>query len=92
MQYPAKCLENGVTGRMLCHVVIDAEGNVCSVEIFSESSEAKTTNGTAPVEMFQQLAGESERIISGMPQWQPAMKDGKAVATSITLPITFMLQ
>ena len=72
--------------------VIDAEGNVCSVEIFSESSEAKTTNGTAPVEMFQQLAGESERIISGMPQWQPAMKDGKAVATSITLPITFMLQ
>lgn len=93
MQYPAQCLENDVTGRMLCHVIIDAEGNACSVEIFSETSEAKTTNGNAaPVEMFQQLAGEANRIISGMPQWQPAMKNGKAVATSITLPITFMLQ
>lgn len=92
MQYPAKCLENGVNGHMLCQVVIDAEGNLCSVEITTETSEAKANGKTAPVEMFQLLAGEAERIISGMPQWQPAMKDGQAVATRITLPITFILQ
>lgn len=38
------------------------------------------------------MEAEAVRVISSMPAWQPATKDGKPVSADVIVPITFKLQ
>lgn len=92
VKYPAECLSVGVTGRVLCSLVIDTDGSLCSIEA-EEDSYARLLDGKpASNEMLRLFAEEAFRVISGMPKWTPGQKDGKAVATRFYLPITFQLK
>lgn len=92
VKYPAECLSVGVTGRILCNLVIDTDGSLCSIEA-GEDSYARLLDGKpASNEMLRLFAEEAFRVICGMPKWAPGQKDGKAVATRFFLPITFQLQ
>jgi TonB family protein len=37
------------------------------------------------------LLTEAIRVVKAMPKWKPAVKDGKVVKTTFTLPIKFKL-
>ena len=92
MKYPRKCMENGVTGRVFCGLVVDTDGSLCSIE-FRRDCYAKNMDGSpASEEMLQLFVEETLRVVDGMPKWTPGQKDGKAVAARYVLPFTFRLQ
>ena len=91
MKYPAECLKVGVTGRVICGLIIGEDGSLCSVEIKKQSSAQFMDGKPASNEMLRLFAEEAFRVISGMPKWIPGQKDGKAVATRFVLPLTFRL-
>ena len=91
MKYPAECMKVGVTGRIICGLIIGEDGSLCSVEIRKQSSAQFMDGKPASNEMLRLFAEEAFRVISGMPKWTPGQKDGKAVATRFVLPLTFRL-
>lgn len=92
MKYPRKCMENGVTGRVFCGLVVDTDGSLCSIE-FRRDCYAKNMDGSpASEEMLRLFVDEAFRVVDGMPKWTPGQKDGKAVAVRYVLPFTFRLQ
>ena len=92
MKYPRKCIENSVTGRVLCRLVIDTVGSLCSIEIRRDCYAKKMDGSPASSEMLQLFVEEAFRVVDGMPKWTPGQKNGKAVAARYTLPFTFRLQ
>ena len=92
MKYPRKCIENSVTGRVLCRLVIDTDGSLCSIEIRRDCYAKKMDGSPASSEMLQLFVEEAFRVVDGMPKWTPGQKNGKAVAARYTLPFTFRLQ
>ena len=91
MKHPAECMKVGVTGRIICGLIIGEDGSLCSVEIRKQSSAQFMDGKPASNEMLRLFAEEAFRVISGMPKWTPGQKDGKAVATRFVLPLTFRL-
>ena len=92
IKYPRKCIENGVTGRVLCRLVVDTDGSLCSIEIRRDCYAKKMDGSPVPEGMLRLFVDEAFRVISGMPKWTPGQKEGKAVAVRYVLPFTFRLQ
>ena len=74
-KYPAQALANGVSGKVVLLVDIDAQGNPTAVEV--ESSR--------PAGVFDQAAIDAVR------EWkfEPALEDGKPVASQVLVPVNF---
>jgi protein TonB len=77
LKYPTAAKEAKVKGMVVVSFVVDAEGNVGSIEVLRGI-------GTGCDE-------EAVRVISNSGIWTPAKKEGKAVATKMTLPVQFKL-
>jgi protein TonB len=77
LKYPTAAKEAKVQGMVVVSFVVDAEGNVGSIEVLRGI-------GTGCDE-------EAVRVISNSGIWTPAKKEGKAVATKMTLPVQFKL-
>ena len=92
IKYPRKCMENGVTGRVLCSLVVNTDGSLCSIEIGKDCYAKKMDGSPAPKGMLRLFVEEAFRVVDGMPKWTPGQKDGKAVAVRYVLPFTFRLQ
>ena len=73
--YPADAAKQGIDGKVVLLLQLDAQGNVSGVEV--ESSQ--------PAGVFDQAAIDAAR------KWtlEPAMKDGKPVAGKVRVPVTF---
>lgn len=78
LKYPALAQRNKEQGTVISEVIIGNDGSI---------SHIKVKNGVSAT-----LDAEAVRVIGNMPKFEPAMKDGKAVAVSYTLPISFRLQ
>lgn len=78
LRYPYEAAEQGIQGRVFVVFVINTNGKIERIKI---------VRGVHPI-----LNAEAIRVVSQMPDWAPATKDGKAVNVSYTIPMAFYLQ
>ncbi len=77
-KYPDQALKDTIQGRVITQFVIGSDGKVKDVKILRSVNE--------------DLDEEALRIVNSIPDYTPAYHNGKAVAVSFMLPITFKLQ
>lgn len=77
-RYPAKAMENGITGKVFVRFCVNISGDVVNVAIL---------RGVDPL-----LDQEAVRVISSSPKWTPARNRGKAIMVQYTFPVNFVLQ
>lgn len=80
LQYPERCKENKIQGRVLISFVVNKDGSI------GESGVVKSA-GPEGVE----LDVEASRVISSMPAWTPGKQKGEAVRVRFTVPVNFRL-
>lgn len=74
IKYPA-ALKEKITGKVFVSFIIDKQGFLAEVQVIK---------GLHP-----QLDEEAMRVIKKSSRWNPAMKNGKAVASSMHVPVSF---
>lgn len=65
-------------GKIYMSFVVDAEGNV---------TQAKVKKGVDPL-----MDAEVKRVISIMPKWNPAIKEGQPIAVRMILPVNIVIE
>ncbi len=79
IRYPQKAMENGIMGKVSAEFTVGADGKVGDVKVVSDTDEI--------------LNAEVIRVVESSPEWKPAMKDGVAVPTRLTIcAMNFRLQ
>lgn len=78
IKYPVIAQENGVQGRVTVSFIIEKDGSVTN---------AKVIQG-----VDSHLDKEALRVVSSMPKWYPATRQGIAVRCQYTIPVMFKLQ
>jgi TonB family protein len=76
--YPKDAKEKGIQGKVFVSFTVTNNGKVL---------DAKVVEPVNPL-----LDAEALRVIAGMPDWTPGIKDGKNVNVSMTIPINFKLK
>jgi len=79
LQFPARCMEEGIYGSVKLRFVVNIQGNI---------SDIKVTEETKSCPEFTQ---EAIRVIKNSPKWIPAQISGKFVNSWMTIPVTFKL-
>ncbi len=75
--YPANAMDRHIQGRVIVSFTVKPDGSI---------ADAKITRGVYP-----DLDNEALRVIKGLPRFNPAQLDGKAVESQHTIPIVFRL-
>ena len=78
IKYPEAAQNAGVEGKVVVEFTVNADGTL---------SDFKVVKSVSP-----ELDAEALRFIKAMPAWSPAIVDGKTVACSYVLPVSFKLQ
>jgi protein TonB len=78
MQYPKKCAEKGVYGRVIVAFVVERSGKLSNVTV---------VKSVHPV-----LDKEAIRIVKLMPRWIPGRQNGITVRVKCYIPIIFRLK
>lgn len=76
--YPGKAQKDNIQGKVFVKFVVKADGTIDQIKI------AKGVNSD--------LDNEAVRVVRNMPNWHPAMQNGKPVAVYYNLPINFRLE
>lgn len=77
IKYPVEAVEKGIAGRVECKFVVESDGSITNIQI---------SKSVDPL-----LDNEAIRVVSSMPKWNPAKKNGMPVRTKYTLPVPFHL-
>ena len=77
LKYPTAAKEAKVQGRVVISFIVTAEGKVKNVEVLRGIGSG--------------CDEEAVRVISQSGTWTPAKKEGKTVASKMTLPVQFKL-
>ncbi|MBK9177329.1 MAG: TonB family protein [Flavobacteriales bacterium] len=75
--YPERAVKEGVEGTLHVSFTINASG--------------KVSHATVKRGIREDLDKEGLRVVNAMPDWKPAVANGKSVDSEMTLPITFKL-
>ena len=75
--YPAKAKEKGISGTVVLQLTIARTGKITGIRV------VYSVDST--------LDAEAVRVVSKMPNWQPAKQNGKNVAVYFSLPVRFAL-
>lgn len=78
IKYPVSAQENGIQGKVYVTFVVEKDGSVGRTKIARGVDTA--------------LDYEALRVMNQSPKWTPGKQDGKPVAVSYTVPISFVLQ
>ena len=78
MQYPKKCAEKGVYGRVVITFVVERSGKLSNIRV------AKSVHPA--------LDKEALRIVKLMPKWIPGRQNGITVRVKYIIPVTFRLK
>ena len=78
IKYPEAAQNAGVEGKVVVEFTVNADGTL---------SDFKVVKSVSP-----ELDAEALRVIKAMPAWSPAIVDGKTVACSYVLPVSFKLR
>ncbi|MEJ6693191.1 MAG: energy transducer TonB [Saprospiraceae bacterium] len=91
----AKCSQNILQDYIKNNLVIPNEARekrhreVISFTILADGSIGKNIRSISKKEVCSGCRAAAITVLSRMPKWVPAMKEGKTVAMSMTIPITF---
>ena len=77
VKYPESALKNNEAGKVFVSFVVEKDGSIGDVKVEKGVS--------------ADLDNEALKVVREMPKWTPAVKDGKEVRSSLTLPIVFHL-
>lgn len=106
IKYPKSARQAGLTGYVWAKFVIDENGKLRKLQFETQEGvatkdfetvvvtgygTAKATGETGNVDM-DILAQEVERVISELPDWKPALKDGKPVPVTMDMGVIFRLE
>lgn len=80
LQYPALPLELGIQGKSYFQFVVDKKGEISRIKVLRKFDECPECDA------------EAKRVISKMPIWKPAKKNGKNVDSYFQMPINFVIQ
>jgi TonB family protein len=75
--YPAKAVENSITGCVFVEFFVERDGSVSNVKIVGSADPT--------------LDAEALRVVNSSPNWTPGRMDGHPVRMSYTIPINFGL-
>ena len=75
LKYPLSALNEGISGKVIVNVVVEASG--------------KTGKVTLLKGIHEDLDQEALRVVRLVDGWLPAMHDGKAFESTIAIPVTF---
>ncbi len=79
-KYPPQALRSGVEGSVSVRVEVDANGNATDVQVVERSGERSRDLDRAVTDAVRRW------------RFEPAMKDGKAVAGAVVVPVEFKNQ
>jgi len=78
VNYPEEAQQRGIEGKVYVSFVVEKDGSTSNIEIVRGVSES--------------IDNEALRVISSMPEWDPALKNGLIVRSSARVPINFVLR
>jgi TonB family protein len=78
MQYPKKCAEKGVYGRVVITFVVERSGKLSNIRVVKSVHRA--------------LDKEALRIVKLMPRWIPGEQNGVTVRVKYIIPIPFSVK
>ncbi len=78
IRYPEIAMENGDQGKVYIKFIVEKNGSISEIEILRGVSSA--------------IDAESKRVISIMPNWEPAQANGEFVRAYCRIPINYVLQ
>ncbi len=87
IKYPEAAKRAGAEGLTAVKITIDETGRVSKVE-----PAVNVSPDNAKVNRNADLMAEAIRVVSNMPAWNPARKNGQSVSCVLTLPIRFALE
>ncbi|KAA9339983.1 energy transducer TonB [Adhaeribacter soli] len=77
LKYPAAAKKNYIQGKVLVQFVVNPDGSLSGTRI-SRPGDAD-------------LDAEALRVVSQMPNWKPAVKEGERVSQRMVIPVNFSL-
>ena len=77
VKYPETAVKNTITGTVIVGFTITESGKITKAKVLKS--------------IHNDLDAEAVRVVSAMPDWNPAMKEGKKVSSEMQLPIAFKL-
>ena len=78
-EYPMRCYEEGINGRVVLRFMVDETGKISNVKAIEE------TNGCP------EFTAEAIRVLKKSPRWIPGQNNGKFVKSYREIPITVSL-
>ncbi|MDR1762841.1 MAG: TonB family protein [Dysgonamonadaceae bacterium] len=75
LKYPEVALKQRIQGRVWCSFVVDKDGAMSDLRVESG--------------VYSFLDDEALRVLRLMPQWSPAVENGRKIASRVYLPIVF---
>ena len=78
LEYPERCKQEEIQGRVIVTFVIDKDGSIVEPEVVKS--------------VDPDLDAEALRVVSQMPAWNPGKQAGKEVRVRYTVPVTFRLK
>jgi len=77
IHYPPAALKQRINGRVVCSFIVNEDGSLSDVTLVQG--------------VYVFLDDEVLRVVRSMPQWKPALKDGKPVKIKYVMPVVFKL-
>jgi TonB family protein len=77
INYPKEAREAGESGKAFISFTVNTEGSISDLKLLKDPGYG--------------MGKEAMRVIGNMPRWTPGLKNGKAVAVSLTIPVAFSL-
>lgn len=77
LKYPKDAAEKNIQGKVILEFVIGEDGTITNIEILKSAHPS--------------LDAEAIRVISSMPKWIPAKREGYEIAEKYCLPVTFVI-
>ena len=78
LRYPAMAQMAGMKGRVIVNVLVDSLGNTKEVKLLNS--------------IGKELDTEALRVIQLIKKWFPEIRDGKAIESTIAIPVKFDLK
>lgn len=75
IEYPKEALDNKTEGMVVIRAVVDSQGNISNTKILRDIGHGCGT--------------EAMRVVGMMPNWNPGLRQGKAVSVAVNIPISF---
>lgn len=78
VKYPAASMDNGIEGTVLVGFMVASDGSINNIKIIKY--------------VDPDLESEAIRVVSGMPLWVPAEKDGVKIEAPAVVNVPFLLE